>query len=99
MEKVYEGIGEDCLHTTMVVSPEGDKTIVVVNNKDIQENFVISFDQNINATLYRHCFDPNNCVPDENATIIGVDRILDNVESIVDNISPYSVIVYTTHND
>ena len=98
--KVYEGIGKDCLHTTMTISPKGDITIVVVNNKDVQDDYVISFDKNINSTLYRHCFDPKICVPDENAAIIGVDRVLDNVESnIVDNIAPYSVIVYTTHID
>lgn len=98
--KVYEGIGNDCLHTTMCVSPEGDTTIVVVNCKDIPDSFEVSFEQEVSLCLNRHTFNPDTCVPTEKPEVIGIDKVFENVTtSIKDTIEPYSVIVYTTYKD
>lgn len=98
--KVYEGIGNDCLHTTMCVSPEGDTTIVVVNCKDIPDSFEVSFEQEVSLCLNRHTFNPDTCVPTEKPEVIGIDKVFENVTtSIKDTIEPYSIIVYTTHKD
>ena len=99
--KVYEGFGENNLQTTMSVSPNGEITIVVVNNKPSCDEFVITFEKPLNnITLHRHFFDPKTIVPDEKAEIIGIDKVFDNITvSLTDAIAPYGVIVYTTHID
>ena len=38
--KVYEGFGRNNVHTTMSVSPEGYITVVVVNNKSTDDEFI-----------------------------------------------------------
>lgn len=97
--KVYEGFGQNNVHTTMSVSPNGDITIVVVNNKSVGDEFIINFDKTLNGiSLNRHVFDPSTCIPDEKAEIIGTDKVFDNVSaSLSDKISAFGVQVYTTH--
>ncbi len=99
--KVYEGEGNDCLCTTMSVSPEGEITVVVVNNKEIPDEFEISFEKALPGVKFnRHSFDPATCIPDENATIIGTDLVTQPVtETLSDKIGAYSVTVYTTMAD
>lgn len=99
--KVYEGFGENNLHTTMSVSPKGDITVVVANNKEEDDEFVINFEKTLNSVnLNRHSFDPKTCIPDEKAEIIGVDKVFENVsDSLSDKIAAYGVKVYTTHID
>ena len=99
--KVYEGFGNDCLHTTMSVSKDGEVTIVVVNSKDISEDFTITFEETLNSlNLNRHTFAPESCMPDEKAEIIGIDKVFNCVtNSLSDSIAPYGVTVYTTHLD
>ena len=99
--KVYEGFGENNVHTTMSVSPKGDITVVVVNNKADDDEFVINFEKTLNSVnLYRHSFDPKTCIPDEKAEILGVDKVFENVsDSLSDKIAAYGVKVYTTHID
>ena len=99
--KVYEGIGENNVHTTMSASPDGDITIVVVNNKGADDEFSITFDEALNSVNFnRHSFDPKICFPDEKAEIIGSDKVFENVtNSLSDKIAAYGVSVYTTHID
>ena len=99
--KVYEGFGANNLHTTMSVSPNGDVTVVVVNNKPEDDEFTINFDKALNGIkLNRHAFNPATCVPDEKAEIIGVDKVFENVTNLLsDKIAAYGVQVYTTHMD
>ncbi len=99
--KVYEGFGKNCLHTTMSVSPDGDITVVVVNCKDIDAEFEISFERPLDfVNLNRHSFNPKTCVPDEKAEIIGIDKVFENVnDTLSDKIPAYSVQIYTTHLD
>ncbi len=99
--KVYEG---DCVlrtATTMSVSPDGDITIVVVNNKPEEENFTISFDKALdNIKFNRHTFNPQICIPDEKAEMIGIDKITEPItKTLTDNIAPFGVTVYTTMKD
>ncbi len=97
--KVYKGIGKNSVHSTLSVSPKGDITIVVVNNKDKNDEFTIDFELPLNVKLFRHSFNPETCVPDEKAEIIGVDEILEVNNSLIDNISAFGVTVYTTMKD
>ena len=99
--KVYEGFGGNCLHTTMSVSKNGDITVVVVNNKSIDDEFTILFDKTLDGVNFnRHLFNPATCVPDEKAEILGADKFFKNItDSLNDTVPPYGVIVYTTHID
>lgn len=97
--KVFKGLGSRGLNTTMSLSKEGEVTIVVVNDKDVSDEFTIGFEAPLGKTLHRHRFDPAICVPDEKAALIPADADFDVVDSITDTIMPYSVTVYTTHND
>ena len=98
--KVFEGFGNDCLHLTMSVSNEGYITVVVVNSKDVADEFEIKFEKSLNTTLYRHTFDPETLVPDEYSFGIGIDKTFENVaDTLTDTISAYGVKVYTTHLD
>ena len=98
--KVYEGIGNDCLHTTLSVSKDGYITVVVVNCKDVDDEFEIDFEKPLNATLYRHTFDPEKVEPNKYAEVIGIDKTFENVsDKIKDTIPAYGVKVYTTHLD
>ena len=99
--KVYEGFGENNLHTTMSVSPDGDITLVVVNCKDEDDEFMISFEKTLgDVSLNRHLFNPATCLPDEKAEIIMADKIFKNIStSLADEIPAFGVAVYTTMND
>lgn len=99
--KIYEGFGEKCLHTTMSVSPSGEITVVVVNYKDVDDDFIINFEKSLNGVIFnRHTFDPAKCIPDEKAEIIGVDKVFKNItNTLSDKISAFSVQIYTTHID
>ena len=85
----------------MSVSPEGEVTVVVVNNKASDDEFTIDFEKSLGGiSLNRHAFDPTTCVPDEKAEIIGIDKVFENVaDTLTDKISAYGVSVYTTHID
>jgi len=92
---VYEGIGRDCLHTTMSVSKNGEITVIVVNNKEDADSFALSFDEPVSVDLRRYIFNPEICRPTENPVGIASDKTISVVDAISDEIAPYSVIVYT----
>lgn len=93
--KVYEGIGRDCLHTTMAVSKAGETTIIVVNNKEEAADFTLRLDQPIEATLRRYTFDPAVCRPDADAKRLESDGVVSLTDTVSGRIAPYGVIVYT----
>lgn len=99
--KIYEGFGDNSLHTTMAVSPNGEITVTVVNCKELADEFTINFDEALaGINLNRHYFDPATCRPDEKAEIIGTDKVFENItDTLSDKIPAYGVIVYTTMKD
>lgn len=98
---VYAGESKLRLATTMSVSPDGDITIIVVNGKNIADEFEITFKQPLDDVKFnRHTFDPESCVPDEKAQMIGIDKVTEPISKILsDRIAPYGVTVYTTISD
>ena len=96
---VYEGIGENGLHTTMSVSRDGEVTIVIVNHKAEADNFSLKLEKAVDKTFYRHNYNPDTLVRDESATIIPADKEIPVADQISDTIAPYGVIVYTTKKD
>ena len=83
----------------MSVSKDGEITVIVVNNKEVSDQFNLSFEENISADLRRYVFDPATCVPTEKAERILSDKTVFVENSISDSIAPYSVIVYTNTKD
>lgn len=98
---VYEGFGEHRLNTVMTVSKNGEITVIVVNEKENADEFTLHFKVALNGVeLYRHCFDPKSCVPDETAAVIGPDKKIAPVyQTFCDTIPAYGVAVYTTQTD
>jgi hypothetical protein len=96
---VYEGIGGDFLHTTLAVSKDGEITVIVVNNKDVEDEFNITFENPVTANLRRYVFCPKTCKPTEKAERILYDKTISVTENISDKIAPRSVIVYTNVED
>ena len=92
---VFEGIGRDCLHTTLAISPEGEITVIVVNNKEVADEFNLTLENPISADLQRYVFNPESCVPTEKPQPIKADATISVNNTISDTIPPYGVIVYT----
>ncbi len=97
--KVYEGIGENGLHTTMSVSPEGEITVALANHKSSPDSFTLRLEKPLGRTFYRHEFNPQTLVPNETAAVIPADKELFVDDTICDTIASYGVMVYTTHKD
>lgn len=96
---VYEGVGRDCLHTTLAVSPEGEITVIVVNNKEDADEFNLSFEKSISADLRRYVFNPEKVQPTKKAERLLSDKTFFVDNGISESIDPYSVIVYTNVKD
>ncbi len=98
--KIYEGFGENNLNCTMNLFPDGNISIIVVNSKEISDNFTLNFEKSLGMTLNRHLFSPNELKPDEKAEILPIDKVFQNVETdISDTLPPFSMAVYTTIKD
>ena len=97
--QIYKGIGENNVHATMAVSPEGEVTIVAVNRKAEADTLSLEFASPIGKKLNRHLFDPNTLIPDESAAVIGIDKVIAADGGFSDELPPFSVAVYTTYND
>lgn len=95
--KIYEGFGGDCLHTTMAEAKDGNITVIVVNNKETDDEFNLKFQKSVNKNLNRHLFDPATVIPDEKAELITSDVTLFADDCIKDKIPAYGVAVYTTY--
>ena len=95
--KVYAGVGANGLHAVLNVMADGNATVVVVNCRSQKKDFTLQFEQPVNYTFHRHCFNPKTVEPNEKADLILADKTLDPVtETLSDSIAPYSVTVYTT---
>lgn len=95
--KVYEGIGANNMHCTMNTLPDGTISIIVVNNKAIEDELILIFEKNVDVTLRRHLFDPNILEPSKAPTPIAVDKIFENIANqFTDTLPPYGMAVYTT---
>lgn len=97
--KVFEGIGKNNMHCTMNLLPDGNITLIVVNNKDTDEDFVMEFEKDLSAEFNRHLYDPKTLVPNEKAEVIPADKIFQISNKLSDTIPAYGMAVYTTVED
>ena len=96
---IYEGFGENFLHTTMAVAPSGDVTVIEDNCKEESDDFEIKFEKSLDLSLNRHVFDPNTLIPDEKAEMIKSDKTVLADMALKDAIAPFGVNIYTTIKD
>ena len=95
--KAYEGVGADDVNLSMTKSPDGNVTVLVVNDTSENTEITIDFEESIGKKLYRYLYDPATIIPDENATPIPTDKTFENVEtSLTDTLPPYAVVAYTS---
>ena len=93
---MYAGVGANGLHAVLNVMVNGNATVVVVNCHSQKKDFTLQFEQPVNYTFNRHCFNPKTVEPNEKADLILADKTLDPVTETLSDIAPYSVTVYTT---
>lgn len=94
---VYEGEGQRLLHATVSKMPDGNFSVLVVNNKLQADDFVIDFGEDINLKLNRYVYDPATISPDETATLIKSDSSVFVNNTLADSVLPGEVVVYTTY--
>jgi len=98
--KVYSGEGSAQLHSSAVVSPEGEITVLVTNKRRDYANFEINLSVFGAKAYNRHIYNPLDIFPNPNADIIPTDKILKPQNGILsDNLPPVSFAIYTTKNN
>ena len=99
--KVFKGLGEHRIYTTMSVSKEGYITVVVVNDKEVDDEFTLTFEKALEGVKFnRHTYSPESCIPNEKAELPGIDKITNPITTtLTDKIAAYGVTIYTTHMD
>ena len=96
---IYEGIGTDFLHATVSKMPDGNISVLVINNKSRADDFTIDFGENLGVKLSRRLYDPETIIPDERAKQIEADKSIDVDSSLSDSLPAGGVAVYTTLNN
>lgn len=93
---IYEGIGTNFLHATLSKMPDGNVSVLIINNKSKSDNFIIDLGEKLGVKLNRCLYDPAKIVPHERAKQIEADSVFE-VDSILQDTLPAGgVAVYTT---
>ena len=93
---IYAGEGENHLHATISKMPDGNFTLLVINNKKSPDAFAVDFGEELNLTLYRRLYDPATIKPDENAKQLAPDSSYEVGKILTDSLPAGGVAVYTT---
>lgn len=96
---IYEGEGKKLLHATVSKMPDGNFSVLVINNKLKEDEFSIDFSENIGLKLNRYVYDPATIEPDETATLIKSDKVFEVGSNLSDKLPAGAVAVYTTIKD
>jgi len=92
----YEGIGSDCLHATLSRMPDGNVSLLVINNKTKPDTFTVEFGEDLGLVLERRLYDPATIVPDASARMLDPDMTVEAGTSLTDTLPGGGVAVYTT---
>ena len=96
---IYEGIGTDFLHATLSKMPDGNISVLVINNKSKADDFTVDFGEKLGVKLSRRLYDPATIVPDERAKQIEADKVIEVDSVLSDTLPAGGVAVYTTIED
>lgn len=94
---VYEGLGNNFLHATVSKMPDGNLSILVINNKSKADDFSVYFGGKIGVKLNRRLYDPATISPDERAKQIEADSVFEVYDVLSDTLPAGGVAVYTTY--
>lgn len=94
---IYAAEGEHMLHGTLSKMPDGNISVLVVNNKSKAEDFTVDLGETLGLTLNRYLYDPETVVPDERAELLPFDRRMEVGSTISDRLPANSLAVYTTY--
>ena len=94
---VYEGEGKNLLHATVSKMPDGNFSVLVINNKLQEDEFSIDFSEIVGLKLNRYVYNPATIVPDETATLIKSDSVFEVQNILSDKLPAGAVAVYTTY--
>lgn len=95
--KIYAAEGEKYTHATVAIMPDGNFSLLVVNNKEQSEEILVDFGVRLGLKLNRRLYSPETVAPNENAEIIKTDKILDVGSTLSDFLPSGAVVVYTTY--
>jgi len=76
--------------------PDGNISVLVINNKSKADDFTIDFSEKLGVKLNRRLYDPETIVPDERAKQIEADLVFDVDVVLKDRLPAGGVAVYTT---
>lgn len=96
--KAYKATDGDGILATMIKNSNDDISIAVVNTNTTRKEFMLNVEKTLGGkTLYRHLYNPETVVADENASIIGVDKTFLGIgNEFVDSLPAGGVAVYTS---
>lgn len=94
--KAYYIPFEDFVETTVNVMEDGNISLLVINSKFEEDEFVFDFGEKIGKTFHRYTYNPENIHPTEEAEMIKSDKDFKVENTITDKLAPYSFSVYTT---
>ncbi|MBE6760790.1 MAG: hypothetical protein E7551_00715 [Ruminococcaceae bacterium] len=94
---IYEGEGKNLVHATVSKMPDGNFSVLVINNKLQPDEFSIDFSEIVGLKLNRYVYDPETIVPDETATLIESDSVFEVQNKLSDKLPAGAVAVYTTY--
>ncbi len=100
--KCYAGVTLSPERVVMNVNelPDGNFTVSVVNYGETQQDIKIKLNRYLDRNFYRHTFNSETIVPDENAKLAGIDKTFEKViDTIEDTLPAMSIAVYTTLTD
>lgn len=98
--KIFEGDINDTVCVSLVQGSDGNYSVLAVNSGDSDREVNISFAKTINRDFARHLYDSAKIVPDDNAKIIGIDKVFNDVgNEIIDILPANSMAIYTTRMD
>lgn len=98
--KVYKVSDANGVHLSAAKLPDGNWSVLVVNSNSSRQSFSLTFDKTMNATFYRHLYDPESVVPNAFARVIGADKSFEKITAgFKDTLPAGGVAVYTTIPD
>ena len=97
--KVYAGEAPEFLSISATESSDGEVTILVTNKRRDYVDFDVDLGKFSGKRFNRHIYNTWDIFPDNRATIIKTDKVIDSQETLTDKLPPISFAIYTTKNN
>lgn len=95
--KIYKGVDEGKIKGAMVKNPDGNLTVLLVNETECAEEFNITFEEDINVKFNCYMYDPAKVICDEKIPELKAEFTTENIIDSLKGIIPAGgVIAYST---